>query len=84
MAFDTDKQVDELSINLTYERYSYNKKILEILEQKIEENPELRFGQILCALKIVTYVTDYNDDGSPVTKDPFYIESKDMWENMTK
>jgi len=84
MAFNKDKQIDELPIDLTHERYTYNKQILEILAQKIEENPELRFGQILCALRIVTYINDYNDDGGPVTKDPFYIESKDTWENMTK
>jgi len=81
MAFDIDKQIDELPIHSTEVRLHYNKKILEILAQKIEENPELRFGQLLATLNIIQY-RPANSRMNVI--DPFYVESKDTWENMHK
>lgn len=46
-------------------RYEYNKQILKILSDKVEQCPEMRFVQILWALGI--------DDG----QDNFYKESKE-------
>lgn len=46
-------------------RYEYNKQILKILSDKVEQCPKMRFVQILWALGI--------DDG----QDNFYKESKE-------
>lgn len=51
-------------------RYDYNKKILNILSEKIEQCQDMRFIQILWALGI--------DDG----QDNFYQESKDTYEKV--
>lgn len=51
-------------------RYDYNKKILNILSEKIEQCPEMRFIQMLWALGI--------DDG----QDNFYQESKETYEKV--
>ena len=51
-------------------RYEYNKQILKILSDKVEQCPEMRFVQILWALGI--------DDG----QDNFYKESKETLDDV--
>ena len=50
-------------------RLEANKKIVDILKQIVESNPDLRFGQIL-----FNYVLNYSqsDSGQIHIDDPFY------------
>lgn len=61
------------------ERQKYNKLILERLSKLVDKYPDLRFGQILANTEIITYKNDYDE---MVVEDPFYEESKSMWERM--
>lgn len=61
------------------ERQKYNKLILERLSKLVDKYPDLRFGQILANTEIITYKNDYDE---MVVKDPYYEESKSMWERM--
>lgn len=53
------------------ERYEYNKKLLDIISQAIEKNPDLRFIQLLWKLNIVN------------NEDRFHEESKETY-NLAK
>lgn len=59
-------------------RYLYNKAIIDKLSKIIEEQPYLRFGQILVNLDIVHSV------GEGYAIDPFYEEPEDMWNRIIK
>ena len=56
-------------------RYESNKTILTLLEQFVEEYPDMRFGQILMAMHIIEMEQDGPNKFS--VKDPFYEESVD-------
>ena len=51
-------------------RQEYNKKILDILAQAVEHNPDARFGQLLSTLEL--------------DRDRFYEESVDTYEALLK
>lgn len=56
-------------------RKESNQEIIRILSKIVDENPDLRFGQILGC-----FVIEYEYDkinGVYATKDPFYEESVD-------
>ncbi len=60
-------------------RLEANRKILEKIQQKIEEYPDLRFGQILWSLGILEFkksikINDFSEDSYEM-RDPFYEES---------
>lgn len=57
-------------------RQDSNRKIIELLSEKIEEYPEIRFGQLLVALGIIEYdECDVFNGGAMVVKDQFSEES---------
>ena len=56
-------------------RYESNKTIMGLLEKFIEDQPNMRFGQILMALGIIEMEQDGPNKFS--IKDPFYEESVD-------
>ena len=60
-------------------RKEYNKKILKVLTEYLEENPEIRFGQALINLNILQNEKDKN-----VVFDPFSDESVDIYQRMRK
>lgn len=51
-------------------RYEYNKKILNIIKNEIEENKDLRFIQLLWKLNIIDH------------EDHFYEESKETFDKL--
>ena len=57
-------------------RQEANRKILEVISQKIEKYPDMRFGQLLVNLNIVQ--TDYEGR----IMDPFYKESVNILEDI--
>lgn len=59
-------------------RQEANRKILEVIAQKIEKYPDMRFGQLLVNLNIIQ--TDYEGR----IMDPFYKESVNTLEDMNK
>lgn len=59
-------------------RQKYNLKLLKEIEKQVNNNPELRFGQILANLRIIDYEHDYINDVS-IVKDPFHEESQTTW-----
>lgn len=61
-------------------RQEYNIKILDIIAEYIERNPEIRFGQALINLKILNYIP-CSACGSKVS-DPFNEESETMYNRM--
>lgn len=65
------------------QRQEANLQLLEILREQILKYPELRFGQILINTEIVEMQYDYLND-HPIVKDPFYEESVDTLERITK
>ena len=60
-------------------RKEYNKKILKVLTEYLEENPEIRFGQALINLNILQIEKDKS-----VVFDPFSDESVDIYQRMRK
>jgi hypothetical protein len=68
-AFEELKQQQTMKMKVAA-RQEYNKKILDILVQAIEHNPDTRFGQLLAALEL--------------DRDRFYEESADMYEALLK
>lgn len=52
------------------DRYSANKKILDIIAKSIDENHDMRFIQILWALGIINSQND-------IIEDQFYEESEE-------
>ena len=65
-------------------RQDYNRLILDKLHLIVEENPDLRFGQILWNLGILNWEerTDYR--ATPIIRDIYNDESKDIYENLRK
>ena len=60
-------------------RQEANRKIIEILSDIIEKNPDLRFGQILAISGVIKYVEDARPYIHNITvEDPFNEESVDM------
>ena len=59
------------------DRLVCNMEIIRILTQAAENNPDLRFGQLLSALNIVQNVSDSMTE-DPVWKDEFYLESNEL------
>lgn len=53
-------------------RLENNLKIIDILKTCANQNPQLRFWQLLVASKIIEYKDSLN---SPIVKDSFYEES---------
>ena len=64
------------------ERLEYNRKILSKLQEVVENNPDLRFGQILRNIEVVKEDLIIKDD--IYWKDDFNTESKIIWERMVK
>lgn len=67
-----NKIIKTVISNTLKNRKKYNQKILTILEREVEENPQLRFIQILHILGII--------DGT----DKFYEEPKLTYEKIKK
>lgn len=59
-------------------RQKYNLKLLKEIEKQVNNNPELRFGQILANLGIIDYEYDSINDVC-IVKDPFHEESQTTW-----
>ena len=64
-------------------RQKANLQLLEILREQILKYPDQRFGQILINTEIVEMQYDYLNE-HPIVKDPFYEESVDTLERITK
>lgn len=66
-------------------RLEANRKILEKIQQRIEECPDLRFGQILWSLGILEFkkIDNFTEDMYDV-RDPFYEESVVTLKRMEK
>lgn len=62
-------------------RQEANIEILDILKNWVEQNPELRFGQILACANIIKY--DYSKQ-IVETVDPFFEESVDTLKNIKR
>lgn len=61
----------------TTERQQANLEILDILKEKVMENPDMRFGQLLYSTGILT--SHFSEiAGKQVTNDIFYIESSEI------
>ena len=62
------------------DRQESNRAIVMYLFDMIEKEPDLRFGQILQALKIVSKVGYYEGDGEyfHYLEDEFYMESSEL------
>ena len=60
-------------------RKLYNRAIVDKLRELVEKYPDLRFGQILINAKIVQGIA--TSKGFKC-QDPFFEESKDIWERM--
>ena len=56
--------------DINMDRYSANKKILDIIAKSIDENHDMRFIQILWALGIINSKND-------IIEDRFYEESEE-------
>ena len=56
--------------DINMDRYSANKKILDIIARSIDENHDMRFIQILWALGIINSKND-------IIEDRFYEESEE-------
>lgn len=77
--------------NKIFERKNANLEILKLLNQIVENNDFIRFGQALALLKIVQY-EDYDEKTDEIRPiDPFYEESvdtlkraKEVFENLQK
>ncbi len=61
-------------------RQEYNLLILERIKAHLELYPEIRFGQMLSNLNIVKYKFINNE---MTTRDPFYEESEDTYNQLT-
>jgi len=63
-------------------RQENNRKILALLQHEIETQPDVRFGQ---ALRNLGLVSEIIEDGVPVAwRNEFYLESKGLWERAKK
>lgn len=60
-------------------REESNKELLRILADIIEDNPDLRFGQILFNWQ---FIIGDNDNGDIKIIDPFYEESVDTFKRV--
>lgn len=60
------------------ERLEYNRKIITLLSTLVESFPNHRFGQILFNNNVVI-----RDEKGNI-QDPFYTESKDMYERISQ
>lgn len=66
------------------ERLIYNQMIVDKLQELIKRYPDWRFGQILINCDILEIQkSNYYEDFVGI-KDPFYIESKTIWDRMCK
>lgn len=65
-------------------RQDYNRLILDRLHLVVEENPDLRFGQILWNLGILDWeeMTDYR--ATPIIRDIYNDESENIYKNLQK
>lgn len=61
----------------TIERQQANLEILDILKEKVIDNPDMRFGQLLYSTGILT--SHFRElAGKPVTDDIFFMESSEI------
>lgn len=63
-------------------RQEYNRKIISKLSEIIEQNPDLRFGQILVNYNIIDLVPDHLHGNTLIALDPFNEESEVTWNKM--
>ena len=63
-------------------RLLFNRAILNRLHYVVENNPDLRFGQILTNCDIITGA--HVEGNKIVVIDPFYEESEVTWNKMCK
>lgn len=63
-------------------RQKYNRKIISKLSEIIEQNPDLRFGQILVNYNIIDLVPDHLHGNALIALDPFNEESEVTWNKM--
>ena len=59
-------------------RYEYNQRILDVLKVAIKKQPQLRFGQLLYCLNIIS------SDKKGNIIDPFYTESVEIYNQINK
>jgi hypothetical protein len=68
------------------DRLSANRKLVQIISEAIEEYPDVRFGQVLTALRIVTHTRPVSqetaDNHQLEWKDEFYLESSELLERV--
>ena len=62
------------------ERQKYNELILETLSKLVKKYPDMRFGQLLWNVDILRNCNYSNNPNTII--DPFYEESKTIWERM--
>jgi len=65
-------------------RQDYNRLILDKLHLVVEENPDLRFGQILWNLGILDWEEMTDCRATPIIRDIYNDESKDIYEKLRK
>lgn len=64
-------------------RLEANREILRILAERVEAQPEVRFGQLLRNMAAVLERVDATTGGI-VWKDEFYLESTDLLKRIEK
>lgn len=62
-------------------RLLYNRAIIDKLSELVQQNPHLRFTQLLWVTGIIESETD--SDGNTKVVDNFYEESERTWNKMT-
>lgn len=72
----------EMGSSKEKDRLTANREIIEMLSRAVEENPDLRFHQILRGMNVLTE----NDDGEGAFENSFKrelsLESKSLFERM--
>lgn len=69
------KRFAERDSRRRWERQAANRTILDLLREFNDQNPDLRFHQLLAAVEAVVYDFDPNEpDRGPTIRDEFHVE----------
>jgi len=67
-------------------RQEANREIVKLLSDAVEIFPDMRMGQLLAMLRIVTHTRPVSQKGADMYdvdwKDEFYLESKELLQRM--